>query len=171
MNYPTTELYTTNISEDECIGDSLTTINANFSAIDTGLNRIALQPIVTFVCERNSTGSQDGFMSYGNGYSTHNGICMPYSGVIFAATLRCDSFTGTVAIDPCVNGSPKEDYRLTVTGVTNTSASDIEYFSTPLIFNAGDLVGWKQTIVPTTAKGYHVVYMVKFSIPLLLQLT
>lgn len=155
--------FTTTIDENQCIGDSLETLNANFSALDAAVLNLYTAPVVTYTCERNSVGAQDGFMAFGNGASLHEGVCMPFAGKIISAALQVYGMTGTVAVDPCVNGAAQEEYRLATTG-TNLTGNDIRYYSQPqLSFNAGDRVGWKQVNVPSSANAYNVTFVVSFS--------
>ena len=44
--------FTTTIDENQCIGDSLETLNANFSALDTATLNLYTAPVVVFTCER-----------------------------------------------------------------------------------------------------------------------
>jgi len=155
--------FTTTIDENQCIGDSLETLNTNFSALDTAVLGLYTSPVVAFACERNNTGVQDQFMAYGSGAGIHNGICMPFAGNIISATLQVYGITGTVAVDPCVNGTPQEAFRLSTTG-TNLTGNDIRYYTEPsLSFDIGSTIGWKQVIVPSSAGVYNVTFIVTFN--------
>jgi long-subunit acyl-CoA synthetase (AMP-forming) len=155
--------FTTTIDENQCIGDSLDTLNSNFSALDTAVYDLYTAPVVAFTCERNSTGTQDQFMAHGDGAALHNGICMPFAGSIISAALQVYGMTGTVAVDPCINGTPQEDYRLTTTGTDVTGSHVRTFVEPPLSFSGGSTIGWKQVNIPSSANAYNVTFVVAFS--------
>ena len=155
--------FTTTIDENQCIGDSLETLNANFSALDTATLNLYTAPVVVFTCERNGTGTQNQFMSFGSGATQHEGTCMPFAGKIISAALQVYGATGTVTTDPCVNGVAQQEYRLTTTGI-NLTGNNIRYYTAPqLLFNVGDRVGWKQVGIPSSANCYNITFVVEFS--------
>lgn len=147
--------YTRTIDENECIGDSLDTINANFNALDMNFN-------TAFCCERNGTGIINQFMSHGGSATIHNGIPMPYSGELIKAALEVYGVTGTVTVQPAINGAVYSDYQLTTTG-TNLTGGQLSAYPVSLKFNAGDTLGWKQISVPSSANAYHVTFVTRFN--------
>jgi len=146
--------YTTYIDENECIGDSLDTINTNFETLDTGFN-------TAFVCEVSGAGVIGNYMAHSVTIPGSKGICMPYSGELLKAALQVYDITGTVAVRPAVNNIANADYQLTTTG-TNLTGSQLSAYATPLTFNAGDTFGWVISSVPSSAKGYNITYVVHF---------
>lgn len=161
MNYK----YTAQISEDECIGDSLDTINANFSALDVATADLSSYFYSTFHCERGSNGTQNDVMAYGNGVPKGHGVRMPYRGEIINATLQVNGAWGTTTVDPAINGIADTNGRLTITSNnTSLTGGTLSAFNPPVSFNAQDAIAWRQTTVPISAISYQTVYTVKFFI-------
>lgn len=157
--------YTTQISEEECIGDSLDIINANFDALDTAATDLSSYFYSTFHSERNGAGVINQIMGYGNGAAIHNGLRMPFSGQIINATLQVNGSWGTVMIDPAINGVADTAGRLSITSNgTSLTGGVLSAFNPPIAFNAQDAIGWRQTVVPVSANSYTAVYTVKFFI-------
>jgi hypothetical protein len=146
--------YTIPIDENECIGDSLDTINANFETLDSGFN-------AAFVCERFGVGTIGQYMANGNGAGTHIGPVMPYNGELLKAGLQVHNATGTTTVQPAVNGVAYSNYQLTTTG-TNLTGSQLSAYAAPLAFKAGDTLGWLQVSVPSSVNSYNVTYVVHF---------
>jgi len=119
--------------------------------------------VQAFNCERTSTGSIGGILSYGNGNTTGKGLRMPFAGKLLAATLAGTAIVGTVTLDAYLNESANSSYRLTQTNVSSAAVGVTQDFqSSPLSFAAGDFLGWYQTAVPSSANGYAVSYYVIF---------
>jgi len=157
--------YTTQISEEECIGDSLDTINANFDALDTAVTDLSSYFYSTFHCETSGAGIINRFMSYGSGATNHHGLRMPFSGQIINATLQANGSWGTVMIDPSINGVANTAGRLSITSdSTSLTGGVLSAFNPPIAFNAQDTIAWRQTVVPVSANSYAAVYTVKFFI-------
>ena len=119
--------------------------------------------IVSHECERTSTGTAGGVMSYGNGVTTGKGLRMPFAGKLYAATLSGTGITGTVTLDAYLNGVTNTSYRLTATATAADIGVTGNFLASPLSFAAGDTLGWYQTAVPTLANGYFVAYYIVFS--------
>lgn len=144
----------TYIDENECIGDSLDTINANFNVLNT-------QFTTAFHCETSGTGVLNQFMSFGGRATSQYGLAMPYRGQLLKASLQVFDATGTVAVQPAINNNTYSNYELSTTG-TDLTSSQLSAYSTPLEFNEGDVLGWKQVSVPSSANAYNVTFVTKF---------
>lgn len=157
--------YTQIISEEECIGDSLVTINNNYSSLDTAITTLSTSMFHTvFDCERSGTGTTGQFMAFGNGASLHQGIRMPYNGEIISASFQYYNITGTITVGPQKNNtSPGNIYNFTATG-TNITDGEFKVYNPAISFEAGDRIGFKQIQSPTTADAYNVVFVVRFRI-------
>lgn len=159
------ENYTFQISEDQCIGDSLDVINSNFSNLDTAVEDLSSYFFSTFHCETNGAGVINQPMSYGAGATSHRGLRMPYSGQIINATLQANGSWGTITIDPVINNTADTTGRLTIgSGTASLTGGVLSAFNPPISFNAQDTIAWRQTIVPVSAHSYSAVYTVKFFI-------
>jgi hypothetical protein len=154
--------YTQQISEEECIGDSLDKINNNFSSLDATCATLSSTFTAAYACERNGVGDVGQLLAHGSGASAHRGLCMPYNGKVIAATLQGASINGTVSVQAYLNGTSLSEYSLTYTG-TFSNGSDIETFSPPLSFEAGDTLGWIQTVKPA-AGTFNVNYLVVYNL-------
>jgi hypothetical protein len=155
--------YTFQISEEECIGDSLATINLNYSNLDTAVTTLSTSMFYTvFDCERSGTGTTGDYMAFGNGASSHQGTRMPYNGEIITATFQYYGVTGTITVGPMKNGiSPGTIYNFTATG-TGITDGEIKTYSPPIMFEAGDRIGFRQIQAPATATAYNVTFTVRF---------
>jgi hypothetical protein len=118
--------------------------------------------VVSHDCERGGTGTAGDRMAYGNGQNLLNGLRMPFAGKLYVATLSGVNITGTVTVDAYLNGVAYTSYRLTGTGSSSNIAATGNWLTSPLSFAAGDLLGWQQTVVPSSAQGYVVAYYVVF---------
>jgi hypothetical protein len=157
--------YTQIILEEECIGDSLTTINNNYSSLDTAITTLSTSMFhAVFDCERSGNGTTGGYMAFGNGATTHQGLRMPYNGEIISATFQYYNVTGTITVGPQKNNiSSGNIYNFTATG-TSITDGEIKTYNPPISFEAGDRIGFKQIQAPTSADAYNVVFTVRFRI-------
>jgi hypothetical protein len=156
--------YTQQISEEECIGDSLDTINNNFASLDTTCTLLSGTFTAAYVCEMNGVGGIGQILAYGDGAKAHKGLRMPYPGTLIAATLQGADIDGTVAVDPYLNGLPQTNFRLTYTDVIpNIGGGQTRIFNEPLQFNASDTLGWIQVTVPSGGR-FNVNYLIKYII-------
>lgn len=152
------------IPETECIGDSLITINNGFAALDTAALTLSSTFTAAYACERNGVGAIGQYLAYGNGASDHTGLLMPYSGQIIAATLQGTDITGTITVEPCINGVtvvPSTLYRLVYTSADPQAGENNKKYNTPISFNAGQVVGWQQVSVPSSGR-FNVNYLVRY---------
>jgi hypothetical protein len=157
--------YTIQILEDECIGDSLDTINENFSDLDTAITDLSSYFYSTFFCETSGAGIINRFMSYGSGATNHQGLRMPFSGQIINATLQANGSQGSIIIDPVISGNPNTAGRLSFgSGIASLTGGVLSAFNPPISFNAQDTIAWRLTVPPTSALSYSTVYTVKFFI-------
>jgi hypothetical protein len=155
-------LYTDQISEEQCIGDSLDTINDNFLELDNAVQTLSGQFIVAHTCEINGPGSVDNVMSYGDGATDHFGLQMLYNGQLIAATLQCKGLAGQFGVDALLNNTPRPNYRLISNSISDGANSGPRLiFSTPLNFNAGDTLGWIQISAPSSGV-FNVNYLVRY---------
>lgn len=138
-------------------------ITANGKWAGTGSSAGVLAgTIVSYACERSSTGSATNIMAFGNGLASGNGLRMPFAGKLYAATLSGTGVTGTVTVDFAINLTPNSSYRLTATGSASNIGATGNYLASPLAFAAGDTIGWYQTVVPSVANGYNVAFYIVF---------
>lgn len=157
--------YTLQISEDECIGDSLETINDNFSDLDTAVTNLSSYFYSTFHCETSGAGIINRFMSYGSGATSHRGLRMPFSGQIINATLQANGSRGSIIVDPVINDTANTAGRLSFgSGTASLTGGVLSAFNPPISFNAQDTIAWRLTVPPTSALSYSTVYTVKFFI-------
>jgi hypothetical protein len=119
--------------------------------------------VVSMHCERNSTGAIGQIMSFGNGTTNGKGLRMPAAGRLIAATLAGTGINGTLTVQAYLNGVANASYELTQ---TNGSAADVgvtgNFASSPLLFNAGDTLGWYQASLPTASSAFNVNFYVSF---------
>lgn len=119
--------------------------------------------VVSMHCERNSTGAIGQIMSFGNGSSAGKGLRMPAAGRLILATLAGTGINGTITVQAYLNGSANASYQLTA---TNGSAGDVgvtqNFSNNPLLFNAGDTLGWYQASLPTASSAFNVNFYVAF---------
>jgi hypothetical protein len=154
--------YTTQIDENECIGDSLDTINSNFASLDTTCATLSSTFTAAYTCERNDIGGANQVLSFGANATTHNGIRMPFNGIMIAASLQGHLIVGNISVEPYLNAIRQPVYRLTYIG-SNTSGGQHIYYPVPLQFNAGDALGWIQAAVPSGGR-FNVNFLVKYFI-------
>jgi len=121
---------------------------------------------VSMNCERNSTGAIGQIMSFGNGSTAGKGLRMPAAGRLIAATLAGTGINGTLTVQAYLNGVANASYELTQ---TNGSAADVgvtgNFASSPLLFSAGDTLGWYQASLPTASSVFNVNFYVSFDPP------
>lgn len=118
---------------------------------------------VSHECERTGTGTATNFMAWGNGNAGNKGIRMPFAGKLYAATLVGQTITGTVTVQAGINGTPNASYQMSATGAGGQITATGNWLSSPLSFAAGDLLGWYQAVVPSSADGYQVAFYIVFN--------
>jgi hypothetical protein len=119
--------------------------------------------VVSMHCERSSTGAIGQIMSFGNGTTLGKGLRMPAAGRLILATLAGTGINGTLTVQAYLNGTANASYQLTQ---TNDGAGDVgvtqNFISSPLVFNAGDTLGWYQASLPTASSAFNVNFYVSF---------
>jgi len=139
-------------------------IYATWGGYGTTANQLSGVPIA-FTCERVGTGTTTQFMSFGNSSTVHQGPAMPFNGKLIAATLRAEAVTSNTTLYIARNGTANTTYDLRYNPATvgvAESGQDIEYYSTPMSFVAGDRISVYQSLCPTGATGYTVTFYVVF---------
>jgi hypothetical protein len=121
---------------------------------------------VSMHCERTSTGAIGQIMSFGNGTTLGKGLRMPAAGRLILATLAGTGINGELTVQAYLNGVANASYQLTQ---TNGSAGDVgvtgDFSSSPLLFSAGDTLGWYQASLPTASSAFNVNFYVSFDPP------
>jgi hypothetical protein len=119
--------------------------------------------VVSMHCERSGAGAIGQIMSFGNGTTAGKGLRMPAAGRLILATMAGTGVNGTLTVQAFLNGSANASYQLTQ---TNGSASDVgvtqNFSSSPLVFAAGDTLGWYQASLPTASSAFNVNFYVSF---------
>jgi hypothetical protein len=121
---------------------------------------------VSMHCERNSVGAVGQIMSFGNGTALGKGLRMPAAGRLITATLAGTGINGELTVQAYLNGVANASYALTQ---TNVSAGDVgvtgDFSGSPLLFSAGDTLGWYQASLPTASSAFNVNFYVSFDPP------
>jgi hypothetical protein len=108
----------------------------------------------SFHFERNGAGTVGNYMAMGNGGVAIAGIRMPFAGRVIQGTLYGDGFTGSIIVDVSVNGAANTAYRMSITGTAANAGVNGDWQPAPLTFAAGDVLGYVQNTVPSSADGY-----------------
>jgi hypothetical protein len=105
-------------------------------------------------------------MSFGNGTTLGKGLRMPAAGRLIAATLAGTGINGELTVQAYLNGVANASYQLSQ---TNGSTGDVgvtgDFSSSPLLFSAGDTLGWYQASLPTASSAFNVNFYVSFDPP------
>lgn len=121
---------------------------------------------MAFTAELNGVLTNGATFSHGSGASNSIGPRMPFKGNLLMATFASEKVWGNLVVDVNHNGTSNSSYRFTgnAFGANANLALGItqDFHDTPLAFNAGDTLGWKQIEAPLGANAIVITYFVRF---------